>query len=185
MDLYIGNATKQHHLFCYQVIENSNNVANRQQNIPVGGQIRLTGLNTPQIDAIVGHHQRYGMMSVEEAAAKTIRNREVIGLVYSVDKPIAVPRLTMVIERNTAVLKEQGKKNRQDAAVAVAAGLERALEENRELNADLAEVDVEVIQDEDRGGGYAQDNPVGERFKVTRDPNAENGRPSRGGRGRR
>jgi hypothetical protein len=127
--MYVANPTAQQNLFCYTVPENPKVI---QQEIPAGGQVRLLAnggnLNQHDIDAIVRHHRPYGMIPVDEVGKRGMTSFH--GLVYSLDKPVSMVKLRELIQHNRAVLVEQGRINRQNAAVAVNDRLQQQINES-------------------------------------------------------
>ena len=112
MKLFIGNATKQNHDFCYWI---PNAKSARTQRVPIGGQIAISGdLSQTDIDAIIQQHAPYGLAASSEAD----HVREFVGLCYSVDRPIRAETLEKLMHHNTRVLVEKGKVIRREASVA-------------------------------------------------------------------
>ena len=69
--LYVANATPQVHAFTYVVPDDDDGRQfrwqPRVQPIAAGGQIPVAGnLKIKQIDSIVAHHRRYGMVEISE-----------------------------------------------------------------------------------------------------------------------
>lgn len=111
MKLYIANCTKQNIEFPYRIPEE---VSLRIQRIGIGRQIQIAGdLSTADIDAILKQHKKYGLIPVAE-----VKNmRMFTGMCYSVDRPISIDNIMLVIDRNTRILVERGKEFRKQAAV--------------------------------------------------------------------
>jgi hypothetical protein len=159
--VYVANCTRQAHQFLYQVPEFP---APFMQPIPPGGQIKLSkDLNPIQLDAVVGHHRKYGMVHVDEVA----RARQFSGLCYSTDKPIKLDRIQELITRNDRVLEDRGRKLRAAAAVAVNAQIENNMFE-RNMPGTLNEFEMSAVE-EDRGDRPDDIEPVAEGVRVTRD----------------
>jgi len=114
MDLYVANCTNQPHIFAYKVPEYA---APFSVPIPQGGQIKVPapagGFNVHQINYIVDHHARYGMRKFDE-----IDRANFVGLVYAVDRPVALGVIQKALEHNLSVLTDRGNQNRRDAAIA-------------------------------------------------------------------
>lgn len=179
--LFIANVTKQLVQFAYRVPERQGVVV---QPIPIGGQIKVTplggkdDLSTPEIDAIIDQHRKYGLIPVEEVDSSKV---PFCGMCYSVGKPITVDRLHKAMKRNEDALEEQGKVIRQEAAVAVNNQIEGTIGEN------LRQLEMSITEEEPRGG-YSEDHtPLGEGVRVIRsEPTGGNTLPFIGrGRGRR
>lgn len=141
MELYIGNTTKKLQVFLYRRPGSSRPNDFMQMEIPPGGQNRipLRDLTKEQIDAIVNHHAKYGLRSVEEIT-RTHRGRY-IGMCYSIDKPVPLERLQIGIQHNDNLLVQFGEELRQAAAVVTA----QAIEEN--TGHTLAELEVSVEEE--------------------------------------
>lgn len=176
MRLYVANLTAQKVVFAYLMTNKDGTLTgggHRTQDIPIGQQVVVTGdLTTAQIDKIVAHHRKYGMRSVQEIG----NLREFVGTCYSVDTP--VPRMAIKdgIEANLAVLIDQGKQFRQEAAVATSNALETQLAEQGRPEG-LRALALEVVEEEP-SGGYRTEKPIGEGIKVTRNE-TEAPRPQR------
>jgi hypothetical protein len=149
--LFIGNATKQLMKFSYRTPESG---GVRVQDIPIGGQVQLTGdLTTSEIDCIIDQHRKYGLISISEID----RSKAFSGLCYSIDRPISFANLQRAIAKNMDVLKDRGREIRKEAALVVNNGLEAELEETG--LGGLAKLEMSVVE---------EDNPAhpsqGERF---------------------
>jgi hypothetical protein len=82
--MYIANCSQHDQTFLYKVPESQ---ATYLQDIRAGQQVVLAReLTKPDIDAIVEHHARYGMIEAGNAG----RTRMVAPLLYSVDRQIAL-----------------------------------------------------------------------------------------------
>ena len=114
MRLFIGNATKQVHRFCYRVPEVR---GFRYRDIQVGQQICLDDkeLNKPVVNSIIEHQARYGFVSVSEL--DRVKDRY-IGLIYSIDKAIPPIKMARMVDHNDGVMVEKGKVNRIRAGIA-------------------------------------------------------------------
>jgi hypothetical protein len=142
----------------------------RQQNIPVGGQIKISGeLNEKQIDIIVSFHLKYGMLKYSELSDF---KGFYIPYVYSVDNPVSAEIIAEGIIQNRQYNKVLGEKMRADAAVAVSA----QIEENAQ-GEPLKEFEMEIkeLPSKDR------DPTIEETIRVTRDK--ERGAPQEPGKG--
>lgn len=175
MKLYIGNLTRQRVEFAYRVIGEAGGI--RMQAIQIGRQIQVAGdLNQPQIDAIVEHHSKYGMIPVADIK----RNKHFAGLCYSIDRPISADNIMLGLDLNIGVLVERGKAMRQEAAVAAHNNIEQHMDETQIGN--LQDFKVTVEQEERKGGaGEFDAPPVAEATRVTRrdNPDAPRDEPRR------
>lgn len=141
MDLYIGNPTRQDHIFAYRILERAGGP--RMPTVRKGGQFKIPGdLTAPEIDAILAQHRAYGLVSVDEA----VRAKQYVPLMYSIGKQITSAQLNVVLERNVSVLVVKGKEIRQQAAVAINQQIETTIREDG-LPAALQELDVSVVEE--------------------------------------
>lgn len=159
MKLYIANCSKQNQEFVYRVIETS---GARVQQIPIGGQVQLTGeLSAPQIDSIVRHHATYGLLRHDEID----RSREFVGLVYCVDRPVTAAMIERVNRHNTNILEARGKVIRQNTAVAQNQQLETSLLE-ADRQETLKAMDVTIV--EEKPDPRSETAPIAEGIRVSR-----------------
>lgn len=139
MKLYIANCTKQAHDFAYRLPEGGN----RMQRIEIGQQIVLAGnLSQPDVDEVLKHHGRYGMKSVEDAR----KAKDFTGLVYSIDKPVKVENMEIVLAKNDQFLTERGQRQRVEAAVAATGNI------IRDGNQGLQALETSVVEVRKDGG---------------------------------
>ena len=123
MKVYIANCTDQVHDFAYRLPEMPIGRPAIRQQIHPRSQVKLSGdLNTPDIEAVVRQHARYGLAAVDEVATTD----HLINLVYSIDRPISEETIRYVIGRNEVVLRSLGHRLRQEAAIAVNNQLDEA-----------------------------------------------------------
>jgi hypothetical protein len=116
----------------------------RIQRIGIGRQIQVAGdLNTPDIDAIVKQHKKYGLIPVSEV--KNIRT--FTGLCYSVDRPISIDNIMLAMDRNTRILVERGKEFRKQAAVSASNLIDHHLAEANNPST-LETLEMSVVQEE-------------------------------------
>jgi len=161
MDLYICNGTRQHFTFMYRLPEVDQV---RQQTIRVGGQIKLSGdLNRVQIDEVIKQHKKYGMIPVSEIDS----GRTLAPLAYQEGRAITPDKIARLMRRNEGVKLEMGRKNREDAAIVMTAGLGNNLRESG-VPGDLQEVEVEVTEVRD-GRSNTDNPPIEERTIVQRE----------------
>jgi hypothetical protein len=178
-ELYVGNVSKQIQMFAYRSPEKPGIVT---QTIPIGGQIRVApnGMNVDlspiEIEAIIGQHRMYGIVSVEDMGES---NSPFNGLVYSVGKPISVEKLHKAMRRKEDELKRLGQRMRQEAALAVNSQIEE------QIGAPLRQLEMSFAEEEPRSG-YSDDvDHLAEGIRVSRE--VKEGLPSldQGRRGRR
>ena len=168
--MYIANCTKQIHTFTYRIPDSSETLTRpRAIEIRAGGQAKLPDdLSTPQIDAVIRQHARYGMVSV----ADLDRTKPFAGMCYSIDKPVSVDSIRAGLIHNDAVLREQGKQLRQEAGVAAFEAAERAAESasqatGTDLNLAVAEISV-IEVDPDKNASSREGDAVAEGVRLTR-----------------
>ena len=177
MRLFIGNATKQVHRFCYRVPEVR---GFRYRDIQVGQQICLDDkeLNKPVVDSIIDHQARYGFVSVSEL--DRVKDRY-IGLIYSIDKAIPPIKMARMVDHNDGVMVEKGKANRTRAGIAASNEAAKFVTANRPAN---SIPNFEITVEEDRRDSRDDTPYVRDGHKITRDP-SETSRPIAARRGRR
>jgi hypothetical protein len=161
--LFVANVTKQIVQFAYRLPERQGVII---QPIPIGGQIKIspTGgrdeLSSPDIDAILDQHRKYGLISATEIdSSKTPFH----GMCYSLDKPIPVEKLHRAMTRNEEALEDLGKAIRKEAAVAVNRQIEGTIGEN------LRQLEMSITEEEPRGGYPDTHDPLGEGIRVIRE----------------
>lgn len=173
--MYVANCTNQDHAFLYQLPENP---ATFLQDIGVGQQVVLAkDLSGPDIDAIVEHHARYGMISVDQVGK--VRNR-MFPLVYSVGRSVPLQKMSDQIELNKAVLVERGKESRIQAAVQSNEYIERTMRD-MQLPDRIESLNMEIVE-EHRDTTTDNSPEVAEGIRVDR--SAPRGTPSKPTRGR-
>lgn len=140
--MYILNCTRQVQEFWYRLPESEKLL---HQLIPIGGQIQVAGeLSTPEIDAIIEQHARYGMVAYSEID----KRQPFIGYCYQVDKRFSnvVDALQRGFAHNDQVLEERGQRLREEAAVAI----NQSIEDQR-APARLTELEMTVEEEGDEG----------------------------------
>lgn len=163
MKLYIANGTHQNIDFQYRLPEYK---TYRQQNIPIGGQIRISGeLNEKQIEIIIQFHIKYGMVKYSEIG--DFKNYYV-PYVYSIDNPIPAETIAELVVQNREFNKRLGERLRAEAAIAV----NSLIEENAGDKLTAFEMEITEKQSKDR------DPTIAEKITVTRDK--ERGAPQEG-----
>lgn len=161
MRMYIANGTKQVINFLYRLPE-QNGV--RSQNIPIGGQIALSDdLRREDIDYILSQHTRYGLLPVEE-----VKNpKTFVGMCYSIDKPVKIDSIEMLMTSNNDRLVERGREIRKEAAVASSAGIENEIAEKAPGGFNLRNMEMEIIEENPERNQTTR--PVAEGYRVSRD----------------
>lgn len=154
MKLYIANGTHQIQDFQYRLPEYK---TYRQQQIPIGGQIKISGeLNEKQIEIIIQFHLKYGMTKHSEI---NDFKGYYIPYIYSVDNPISAEVIAELIIQNREFNKVKGEKLRAEAAVAV----NSLIEENAGDKLTAFEMEITERKSKDR------DPTIEEKIVVTRD----------------
>lgn len=110
MKLFIANTTKQRHIFTFRVLESG-----RLRQIPIdhGTQMSVLDGSTEEIEAIIQHHQVYGLID----ASKIDQSKQFVGLCYSIDKPVASKIIEKAMRDNDDHL-TRNSHNRRQASVA-------------------------------------------------------------------
>lgn len=136
--LYIANTTKQHHDFAYRLPEA---LDLRYETIRAGSQARLPiELSHDVITGIVKQHERYGLKNVADLQG----NRDFVGLVYSIDKPVKLDRILETFEQNDTVLNKKGEERRETTAAAISQEMSDVISEG---GGNVSRTEVEVIED--------------------------------------
>jgi hypothetical protein len=173
--LFVANATPQVHEFTYIVPDDDNGRVTRWQPrvqpIRPGGQVQIAGdLNVKQIESIIEHHSRYGMVAVSEID----RTKRFVGLCYSLDKPVSAARIHQLMNGNMDVLELKGRKMREEAAIAVSNEIEDTMREQR-MPGELKAFEINVT--EVRTPQSDSEETLPQRVRVTREVN-ERGEPT-------
>lgn len=156
MKMYIANGTHQSIDFQYRLPEYKNY---RQQTIPIGGQIKISGdLSPQQIDLIIQFHVKYGMVKYNEISDF---KGFFIPYVYSIDEPLSSEVIAELIIQNRSFNKDLGEKLRAEAAIAV----NSQIETNAKENVTTFQVEIQETVSKDR------DPTISEKIVVTRDQN--------------
>jgi hypothetical protein len=163
MKMYLGNGTHQNIDFQYRLPQYKNF---RQQTIPIGGQIHLSGdLTEKDIDIIIQYHSIYGMVSNKE-----FPNYKgfFIPYIYSIDEPITADQIIALVVQNREFNTELGIKQRKEAAVTVSKVIEDQINAipgyigTRDRLTNL-EMEVDEVATKDRDATFS------EKVRVTRD----------------
>ncbi|QHP80651.1 hypothetical protein EO763_12315 [Pectobacterium odoriferum] len=112
MKLYVANTTKQRHIFTYRMLETG-----RLRQIPIehGSQMMVLDGNTEELNAVIQHHQVYGMVD----ATKIDQAGEFVGICYSIDKPVGANVIEKTIRDNDAHLTKESHEMRQASLAAL------------------------------------------------------------------
>jgi hypothetical protein len=138
--LYIANTTKQNHDFSYRRAEVPHPTLIK---IPAGTQaVVIKDGDSGDVDRVIAQHRKYGLKPIAEAA----KSKNFVGLCYSIDHPIKFKDMKVVFEHNDKALKDQGRKNVEEVAAAVNAGIDEKLQE-RGVPTEAAHVEVEVREE--------------------------------------
>lgn len=164
MKLYIGNATKQHQDFVYNVpIPGTDRFRAIGQRIEIGQQVQISGdLSRARVDDIIQQHARYGLVAVTEIEYVN----DFVGLCYSVDTPIRADKMHRLMLHNVGVLAERGREIRKESSIASNDHLESTLNESgHPANLKFSEISI-VEEDADRRNN--NDSPMAEGYRVQR-----------------
>ncbi len=113
--VHVANTTQQYRVLSYKLPENPKVM---EQTIPPGGQVMLRGrpggFGSEDVKAFVEQTEKYGLILSDEVGKRP----GMIGLVYSLDRPIRREKLIQQIRQNEAVMIARGKEARSAAAIA-------------------------------------------------------------------
>jgi len=169
MKTYIANCTMQNQTANFRLPEFPKPHSIK---VPMGRQAEVGDLTPPQLDSFVDQMGRYGMVHVKEAGKATVK----IVYLYSTDGPVPQEAFLRVLERNRGLLRNEGVRRRQEAAVAANAAM------NTE---DTPVKNLEMSIEEETSGSFAgQDDPIAEGIKIDNEAvTSENKTPRRRGKG--
>ena len=94
--LYVANCSKQAHSFIFRTPESSNT---QKREIQPGSQVAID-LDGPAINYVIDQHRRYGLVPVETID----QTKPLIGLCFSLTKPVSVNKIMAVAEHNDQAL---------------------------------------------------------------------------------
>lgn len=138
----------------------------RKYTIEMGRQTALNGeLHGPELDVVIQQLERYG--ATEAGKIRDVKHYS--GLIYSVDKPVNIDQIKHGTAHNKQVLVEEGKKIREQAAMAVNQDLENST--------GAAPGVLEMSVEEEKSGSLESDEehaPVSEGVRVTKRPMGRN-----------
>jgi hypothetical protein len=134
--LYVANMTKQNHDFAYRL---KGQQAWKQPSIPVGQQIMF---DWPRelIDEVIQSKIHTGIINVIDLP----RNREFVGLCYSIDKPVQLSAWDEALERNDTVLNEAAEARLEDVATTVAGNIQTQM---RERGVEVPHAEVTTVEE--------------------------------------
>jgi hypothetical protein len=164
MKTYIANCTQQNQIINFRLPEGRKVMTHT---IPMGRQLLIGDLSPPEIEALQAQLGPYGLVPVADIG----RSRNKITYVYSTSGPVSAANIGRALDRNRAILREEGKKRRENAAIAA----------NMGMNTDETPVkNLEMTIEEVTSGTLADDEPVGEGFRIDNTQSmSENRRPRR------
>lgn len=124
--LYIANVSRQTQCVYYRLDHNRKGemmdinrrfTAPRSQTILPGQQVKIgNDFHMVQITEIVEQLERYGLIAQLDVNNRLMRR--VHPYIYNIDRPVTAEAMKLVKMHNDGILIEQGRKRRQDAAVA-------------------------------------------------------------------
>lgn len=153
MKLFIANGSHHNIDFQYRLPEYK---TYRQQTIPIGGQIRISGdLNEKQIDIIIQFHIKYGMIKYTEISDF---KGFFIPYVYAIDTPVPAESIAELVVQNREYNRVKGERLRAEAAIAVNAQIEDNAGEK------LTAFEVEIIEKPAKD----QEATISEKITITR-----------------
>jgi hypothetical protein len=151
--LYVANTTNQIFRWFYRLdfsIGQSELQAKirppREQPIAPGRQERIPGdLHIGQIEELVSQLTDFGAASFDEI--KRYAKDKVIPLIWSVDKPVSKAAIEHAFDHNKNVLREQGRKRREMAAIVSSESLaEKLVNEPRAFDVEFEEIDTGEVE---------------------------------------
>ncbi len=167
MQLYVANPTKQIQVFAYRMLGEKGIFT---QTIGIGQQVKLSKVfDTPQLEAVMDHHARYGFVRSDEVD----RVKSQINGIFSVDRPVTAAKIAKAMMLNTNVLVIRGREARKQAAIATSNRIDTEIDElTRTARSDvgrLRELDLSIVEQEPEGGYRPGEEPVGEGILVTKE----------------
>ena len=145
MKLYIANTTKQRQIFAYRKLETG-----RLIQIPInhGDQMMVLDGTTEEIEAVVQHHQVYGLVD----STKIDQSQAFVGLCYSLNKPVSAAVIEKAIRDNDIHL-TRGAHGRRQASVA-------ALDSSLRESGTGYSGEMEVSAEQAKGREDSEDTPT-------------------------
>lgn len=148
--LYIANLTKQNQRFTFSLLDSAAKEGEKKfgspkvNEIAPGQQVALGDFTTPQIDAIIKHHKKYGVVDGNE-----LKNaREYHGMCYGIGKPVSIDTIMVGDEINTAALEQRAQEQRETTAQAIHQNAQKTAQET---GAPVRRTEVEIAHDSGEG----------------------------------
>jgi hypothetical protein len=122
--LYIANGTKQVQSFWYRLPGSWAKPI--ELVIPQGMQVKVPDDLLPEeVESILDQHSKYGLIKADEVD----RSKPFTGLCYSIDKPVAPPKIEKLFNHNQKVLEQRTEENLMTTALATDKTLVDTIEE--------------------------------------------------------
>lgn len=135
--LYVANTTKKRFAFEFRRPETGRML---MRNIEAGAQLMVLDTDNFEIDAIINHFGRYGMID----ASKIDQSQAFIGLCYAIDKPVKHSVLVKALKDNDNHLDRAGHERRK---VQLASTEDQLRRNKRETgNGYRGDLEVEVVE---------------------------------------
>jgi hypothetical protein len=136
--LFIANTSKQNQIFNYRLPEHP---IPKYVDIRVGTQVKIPGDLSPEaIKAIIEHATPYGLKAVNELP----RNRDFVGLCYSINEPVKLDHLYSTFEQNDVVLNEKAEERREDQAAIIAQEIQNSM---HEVGVEVPRAEVTMVEE--------------------------------------
>lgn len=156
MKLYIGNPTKQTHIFHFRLPGHNAHQLFQRTLVP-GQQVCIDDLEGGDAQAIIDQHRAFGFCTVKEA----MRKRSYHGLVYSEGTPISAARLVDGIYYDHEQLTEEGEQTRKVAESTISDSVESIADKRNRKRTENVSVEISA-EDE---GAVAESAPAVEPSK--------------------
>lgn len=139
MNLFIANTAVQPYIFTWTLPENPKIF---HMEIAPGSQTQiLRDVAEEVFNYVVGHHRRYGMLTLSEAKKANATSSKVV-LVYG-EKPLPPDVFGIVEEVNEDIVASQIQRSKEE----VAYGMINTFKQNPELSQGVEAVELEIIED--------------------------------------
>jgi len=154
MIIYVANASLQNHMFFYR-IKGQNKMI--QLDIRSMSQTRLPNdFSDDDFKSLIEQKQEYGFYNAEHIGSLSL-TKPVSGLCYSIGKPVSAFKIDALFRANHAVINDQGRQLRQEAAIASNNSLERTMTEKAQetqIPIDVKNLDIVIEEKEPHKGEY-------------------------------